>query len=61
LFKIEPSYKYQSEGDGNIYFGDKILLISLTRELSRPGYVHATGGKDQPLGFSGLTGIAKLR
>jgi hypothetical protein len=55
LFKIEPGYKFQSEGDGRVFFGDKIVLESVTRELNRCSYVHSAAVPSAPLGFQGIT------
>lgn len=54
LFRVVPAYKYQSEGDGNIYFGDKIQLETLSREMNRPAYIHSSGGSSFVLGYQGI-------
>ena len=60
LFRIVPAFKYQSEGDGNILFGDKIILETASRNLDRPAFVHSSGGSSGPLGFTALGGKVKM-
>lgn len=42
LFKIEPIYQYQREGDGNIRYSESIRLAVLVPELGKYVYLHCS-------------------
>jgi len=42
LFKIEPIYQYQREGDGNIRYGEKVHLTVMVPELAKYVFLHCS-------------------
>ena len=52
LFKIEPIYQYQKEGDGYIRYSEKIRLAVLIPELSKYIYLHCSPQSPEKLAIS---------
>lgn len=42
LFRIEPSFRYQREGNRTVHFGDQIFLEVTVTTFSKPAYLHAS-------------------